>query len=389
MIGPARFLRYCGTALLAAASDWLMFAVLIQMGGLPAVAALMTARIGGGAVSFAVNRHWTFGATGPSGLTRQGRRFLLLYAVSYASAVGLFALLTDGLGAGPYGGKIVTDALCFAGNYLAMALYVFHDRSGLGGWLAHAAVLLRRGCGRLAKLFPRKRGGRPAPIASAMPDAKRFWNDKILAWEDSRYSGHTGQGWLEWLAGTVSTSLRFRLDHAAAYLEPHVRGRRVVELGCGSGLLARRLIAAGATSYQGFDIADRAIARARATHADLCGRVSFDVAAVSSLTPLGDVVVLSLGLFDWLDGPDIAHVFAIGRDGYYLHALSERRASVQQSLHRAYVHLSYGRRTGFTPRYHRLTEIQRLLADQGLPSPQVIRHPRLRFGIFVSSLPSL
>ena len=136
MIGPARFLRYCGTALLAAASDWLVFAVLIQIGGLPAVAALMTARIAGGAVSFVVNRQWTFGGGAVSGLTRQGRRFLLLYAASYASAVGLFAVLTGGLGAGPYPGKIATDSLCFLGNYLAMALYVFHDRSGLGGWLA-------------------------------------------------------------------------------------------------------------------------------------------------------------------------------------------------------------------------------------------------------------
>jgi SAM-dependent methyltransferase len=222
-----------------------------------------------------------------------------------------------------------------------------------------------------------------------MPDAKRFWNDKILAWEDNRYGDRTGQGWLEWLAGKVSTSLRFRLDHAATQLEPQVRGRRVVELGCGSGLLARRLIAAGAESYQGIDIADRAIARARATHADLGGRVSFDVEAVDNLGPLGDAVVLSLGLFDWLDSPDIAHVFAIGRNGHYLHALSERRASVQQSLHRAYVHLSYGRRTGFAPRYHRLAEIERLLADQNLAPPQVIRHPRLRFGLFVSNLPGL
>jgi putative flippase GtrA len=96
----------------------------------------MMARIGGGVVSFAVNRQWTFGNSAASGLTRQGRRFLLLYGLSYASAVGLFALLTGGLGAGPYFGKIATDALCFLGNYLAMAFYVFHDRIGLGGWLA-------------------------------------------------------------------------------------------------------------------------------------------------------------------------------------------------------------------------------------------------------------
>ncbi|MBT5108905.1 MAG: class I SAM-dependent methyltransferase, partial [Rhodospirillaceae bacterium] len=47
------------------------------------------------------------------------------------------------------------------------------------------------------------------------------------------------------------------------YGKPHVKGRRIVELGCGSGLLARDLLACGALSYQGFDISPIAIDRAR------------------------------------------------------------------------------------------------------------------------------
>lgn len=216
-------------------------------------------------------------------------------------------------------------------------------------------------------------------------DPKSFWNAKILGWENSRYSASSGTpGLVERIAGRVSTSLRFRLDAAVELLAPHLPGRRVVELGCGSGLLAERLITLGAASYQGYDLSEAAIDRAR-QRAD-GPRVSFDVAAVGELPAQGDSLVFSLGLFDWLTPAEIAHVFAIGHDGDYFHAVAERRHSVEQLIHRAYVHLSYGRRTGYAPRYHSMAEIDALLRRTGLPPAKVHRHRRMRFGIFVTDL---
>lgn len=221
-------------------------------------------------------------------------------------------------------------------------------------------------------------------------DPKSFWNAKILGWEDSRYAAPgDAPSLVERIAGRVSTSLRFRLEAAIALLGPHLPGRRVVELGCGSGLLAARLMGLGAASYQGFDISEMAIERARArlpaqSHP---GPVAFDIADVKGLGPQGDALVFSLGLFDWLSPAEIAHVFAIGRHGSYFHAVAERRPrSVEQLIHRTYVQLSYGRRTGYAPRYHRMSEIDGLLAGTGLAPANVYRHRRMRFGIFVSDL---
>lgn len=219
-------------------------------------------------------------------------------------------------------------------------------------------------------------------------DPKSFWNAKILGWEDSRY-GAAAPTLVERVAGGVSTSLRFRLEAAVTLLAPHLPGRRLVELGCGSGLLAERLMTLGAASYQGFDISDRAIARARQRLAavPLADRMAFDVAAVGDLGPQGDALVFSLGLFDWLSSADIAHVFSIGRHGRYFHAVAElRRRSIEQLIHRAYVHFSYGRRTGYAPRYHSMAEIDGLLEQAGRPPAQVYRHARMRFGIFVTDL---
>lgn len=216
-----------------------------------------------------------------------------------------------------------------------------------------------------------------------MLDAKTFWDRKIIAWEDSRYGGAASG--VERIAGTVSASLRFRLEAAFARLAPHVAGRDLVELGCGSALLADRLLAAGARSYLGIDISDAAIARAMARHRD--GRAQFRAAPVTALAPLGDALVFSLGLFDWLTPDEIAHVFAVGQQGNYLHAVSERRRSLQQLVHRAYVHFSYGRRTGFRPAYHSVGQMTALLAQAGLPPARIWRHPALSFGMFLSDLP--
>ncbi|PKU24306.1 class I SAM-dependent methyltransferase [Telmatospirillum siberiense] len=224
--------------------------------------------------------------------------------------------------------------------------------------------------------------------ARAPIDPRSFWNAKILGWEDSRYAD-AAPSLVERIAGGISTSLRFRLETAVTLLGPHLAGRRVVELGCGSGLLAARLMAAGAASYQGFDISDAAIdrARARLSGQPQIGRMAFDVADVSKIGPQGDALVFSLGLFDWLSPDDIVHVFKLGRQGSYFHAVAERRPrSVEQMIHRTYVQLSYGRRTGYAPRYHSMAEINELLAKAALPPANVYRHRRMRFGIFVSDL---
>ncbi len=131
MTAPWRFLRYSWVALISAGSDWLIFSGLVSLVGLAHLPSLMVARVVGGLVSFLANRHWTWGAHRQVAVTRQGRRFLVLYGFSYALAVGLFSLLVDGLGIRPYPGKLATDVACFLINFVVMNVYVFHRREGL------------------------------------------------------------------------------------------------------------------------------------------------------------------------------------------------------------------------------------------------------------------
>ena len=223
-----------------------------------------------------------------------------------------------------------------------------------------------------------------------MIDPQQFWEDKILRWEADRYGqGSAQSSWLERVASRLSGSLRARLALAESVLRPHVAGRRVVELGCGSGLLAEPLVEAGAASYLGIDIAQSAIARARERSRSARGasRITFEQGDVASLPPLAADVVFSLGLFDWLTPPEIDAVFAAGRGADYLHAIAEKRRSPSRYLHRLYVFLSYGHRTGaYVPRYFDVAELQAAAARHDPRPMRVFRSPLLSFGALVTTL---
>ena len=218
---------------------------------------------------------------------------------------------------------------------------------------------------------------------------KRFGMSKILDWEASRYRLGATPNLVEGVAGRVSSSVRYRMDAAVHLLAPHLAGRRVVELGCGSGLLAERLLALGAASYQGYDISTVAIARAkqRITKSRQGEAMQFDVAAIADLPLQDDALVVSLGLIEWLPPTELDHLFAISSKGLFFHGFSERRRSMTQLIHRTYVYFSYGRRTGgYVPQYHGVEEIAAIAKRHRVDRLNVYRSRRLRFGIFVSNL---
>ena len=215
-------------------------------------------------------------------------------------------------------------------------------------------------------------------------DRKAFWEGKILGWEHGRYDiAGPARGLLERMADHASASLRFRLDIAASLLAPHVEGQHVLDLGCGSGRLATALLQAGATRYTGVDIAEAAIeaGRARALDEGWGDRARFICGGLDTLDGIDADLVVSLGLTDWLDDEELSRLVRAGTD--CLHAISERRASPTQWLHRAYVHLAYGRRSlGYVPRYLSVDALE-VLADRPLTA---WRHPRLSFGALVTTL---
>ncbi len=199
-------------------------------------------------------------------------------------------------------------------------------------------------------------------------DPKQFWEAKLLAWEQGRYGGSDRpRGLLEWIANRSSMSLRFRVAITPELLRPYLANKHVVELGCGSGIMAGKLIDARYGDNP---------------------KVRFLVSSIADMPPVSADLIVSLGLFDWLTDDEITGVFRKSGSADFLHAIAERRPGVQQWLHRSYVQLAYGYRTdSYRPRYFKCDHVGRL-ATVAINRPiYVFRSWRLSFGALVSSLP--
>ena len=124
-----RVLTYCGVAGASAGVDWCVFVLLTQI-GINHLPAIVVSRLAGGIFAFLSHRGWTFSAGEVSHITVQGRRFLLLYVVSYSLALGQMYLFVDIMAIPVYWAKLVADTVCFAVNFVAMRHYVYHERGG-------------------------------------------------------------------------------------------------------------------------------------------------------------------------------------------------------------------------------------------------------------------
>ena len=223
-------------------------------------------------------------------------------------------------------------------------------------------------------------------------DPSRFWDDLILDWEGGRYDGHrklsVGPG--ELLAGVLSAPTRNRQNLSVELLAPFIAGCSVLELGCGTGRLAHRLIAAGATRYLGVDHSSVAITHARLRYVKALEkqRIEFEVRPAASVSTAGFDIVVSLGVLDWLSDEELSQLFQNHESRHFFHSFSERRNSILQLCHRFSRSIdTVLRRDAVRPRYMTTDHVIALMPPSNYRQIVVYRDDRLRFAAFLSSLP--
>ena len=220
---------------------------------------------------------------------------------------------------------------------------------------------------------------------------KDFWDNKILEWECGRYNLNTSKNKpLEMIADLVSKSLRFRLKITKELLKPHIKGKAIIEIGCGSGLLTKFLHDNGAKYYQGFDISENAISQAIkiANQNKIKNFAKYQVCTVSNLPKLNGDIVFSLGLLDWLNDYELDILFKSTENKKYFHAIAEKSLHPSQLIHRLYVYLSYGYKTkGYKPRYYNVEKLQKMITKYNNNDKiNVYRNKKLSFGALISNL---
>lgn len=217
-------------------------------------------------------------------------------------------------------------------------------------------------------------------------DKKTFWDEKILGWEEKKYSmpsGFLGRKF------DVNSSLKKRLEIAQRILVNGAKDRVILEIGCGTARLFPDIIRAGAKKYIGVDISQIAIdrARAKAEQEFMSHCTEFYQADVLNLKDTQVDLCFSLGLLDWLELDEIRQMLSGIQCRYYFHSFSEKRRSVQQFIHKLYVYLLYGHRTkSYVPNYYTKTEMVDVFNSCFGTPPNCFRSNELSFGAFIYSL---
>jgi SAM-dependent methyltransferase len=221
-------------------------------------------------------------------------------------------------------------------------------------------------------------------------DKKKFWEKKIQTWEKDRYGPVRDNSTVD--SGTsniAGSSLRFRFEKAAEILKPYVDDKKILDLGCGTGIFFNELQKTNFSHYTGVDLAESAILEAKkkiegTEKGRKCSLFSGNI--VEFEFPDCEVVV-SLGVFDWLDKNEITEIFKKTYPRKFLFSISEKRASITRLVHSIYVYLAYGWKSeGYVPIYYSTDEIIKIAEASGYKNIKIFRHPRLRFGTFLYSL---
>ena len=140
---------------------------------------------------------------------------------------------------------------------------------------------------------------------------EKYWETRILGWEQSAYhreqTPKTHLNMWDRLAIALRQDRMYeRMDIALDLIAPHVKGLTVLDVGCGSGRFAHRLLESGAERVIGVDIASAAIKAANAAlvesgvDQDRLRFLQMDVTTPDLQLPAADLVT-ALGVIEYFD----------------------------------------------------------------------------------------
>lgn len=177
-----------------------------------------------------------------------------------------------------------------------------------------------------------------------MKSQKAYWEAKIIDWEKSVYSRRilSSKLFLEKIATPFRKLLKKRMAIAETLLANYIKGKIVMDLGCGSGIFLISLLKYKPKKLIGIDIAQSAIkiANQRIKKLGLKGKIEFlctDVRKPSISLQLADTVT-GIGFIDYLNKQELINLFKkIGSKNLFLFSFPAKIFSLREILHRVYL----------------------------------------------------
>ena len=215
-------------------------------------------------------------------------------------------------------------------------------------------------------------------------DIKQYWDKKIIEWEDSMRGG-ADISLIERLAAFFRKHLYYRSALALHLLSPHVQGKTVLDLGCGSGFFSFELYERAKTKHiSGVDISPQAVARAEALARakGWSDHFSFREGDAASLSlPQADFTI-GLGFLDYLTLEEIHSLFERLPSPYFLFSFAEKKIVLFRYMHEFYMLLQR------CPKhfYNSKTEIRECIGTR-FHEVQFFNHKKMRLTCLVHNLP--
>lgn len=210
--------------------------------------------------------------------------------------------------------------------------------------------------------------------ASPADARSAFWDEKILAWEMSRYSLLARFNPFSWtVRRRMRTAQRLVRDDFADHAD-------ILDLGCGSGFLAQAVAEDGARRYTGIDFSRVAVETARERFARHADRIRFEHKNVLDEAEMRAPLIVALGLLDWLDEEKIRPWFQRLNGRSLCFSFTEDDGGGASRLYRRYRSFLDKK---YRARNYREAQIVDAVRSAGYRVDRIIRHSRLDPGRLV------
>jgi len=213
---------------------------------------------------------------------------------------------------------------------------------------------------------------------------REYWDRKIIEWENSM-SQKEEVPFIERLASLFRRALKHRAEISLNILNDFIKDKSVLEIGCGSGYFAQKLIEQCKIKHiTGIDISRYAVERARKISAErqLTDKCAFIEGDVNSVTLPETDVTIGLGVLDYLSPEDIKSLFKNMKSPFFLFTFAEKKVSLSR-----YFHICYMFSQGCSKHYYYTKNDISGFIDKKFCKVQFVNDYKISFGCIVHNLP--
>lgn len=219
---------------------------------------------------------------------------------------------------------------------------------------------------------------------------KAYWDNKIRIWSETSYDPTRPVGLVNKIFKRLRTSIDARLKYSCEILAPTAKGKSVLDIGCGVGLLGLQLIGAGCSHYTGMDISSIAIeeARKRAQADNKLGSMDFICADLQNIKSFPDAdITVGLGLLDWIPLDEVDRLMGKLKGRKILFTYSEQDNSFKEWVHRIYlVKRLEWKKSGVYAYHFKRKDIAEILSRHGFCGIKYVKNRAMRFGVIFHNL---